>query len=121
MQVSLFMVNKIKRQIAINGNDFTFSHEEVDKYHNKTGVTKLTALKGVFHQSTSYMQKSSDDGSVTTQKPSPMILCLYEDAKNISKNDELSYNGHNLFVTGIEDVLDLNQIAQISLEEIKNG
>lgn len=120
MQYALFMKNKVSRQIAINGSYFSFTHETEDKYHNSTGSTTIE-LKGIYHQSTSYQSKTSAEGSVTSSKPSPMILCLYEDGSKISKGDSITVNDKSMFVTGVEDVQQLHVISHISLEVIDNG
>lgn len=120
MQYSLFMRNKVKRQIDLNGSNFVFTHKTEDKYHNQTG-TATVSLNGIYHQSTSYQSKTSSDGSVTSSKPSPMILCLYEDGSKIGKGDEVEINNQPMFVTGIEDVQLLHVVSHISLEVVDNG
>jgi hypothetical protein len=117
MQYALFMENKVSRQIAINGSDFSFTHSAEDKYHNATTETTV-ALRGIYHQSTSYQSKTATDGSVTSSKPSPQILCLYKDGSKVSKGDEITVNDKKMFVTGMEDVQQLHVVSQISLEVI---
>ena len=115
MREYLFLFNKVKRQIDWNGQNYTFTHTAEDKYHNETTTSEII-LKGVYHQSTSYKSKSSKDGSVISSKSSPMILCLYDDGKTIQIGDKVKINDKDMFITGIENVQELNVAIQISLE-----
>ena len=115
MLTGLYLKNKLRRQLDWNGENFTFTHMGEDKYHNPTEATEIT-IKGLYHQQTSYVSKNSGDGTVSHSKPSPMILCLYEEGKNLSINDTITINEKAMFITGIEDVHELNVALQISLE-----
>lgn len=110
----LFLKNKIQKQVSWKGEDFVFVHVEEDKYHEAEETVEIT-VKGVYHQSTSYEQKTTTNGSVTASKPSPMILCLYEDANTITVGDTVTINDKDMIVTGIENVQELNVALQISL------
>lgn len=111
----LFLSNKIQRQIDWNGEEFTFIHTGEDEYHNPTEPVEIS-IKGIYHQSTSYQQKTSDTGSVTSTKPRPMILTTYDDGSKLSLGDTINLNGKDMFVTGLENVQELNVAIQISLE-----
>lgn len=110
-----FLLSKIKHQIDWNGEEFVFIHTEEDKYHRSTEPTEIT-LKGIYHQNSSYVQKTTQDATVTKSKPSPMILCLYTDGNAISLQDVVKINGKDMVVTGIENVQELNVALQLSLE-----
>lgn len=111
----LFLSNKIQRQIDWNGEKYTFTHTGEDKYHKPIDPVEIT-VKGIYHQATSYQQKTSEDGSITTTKARPMILAMMEDGGKVSIKDTIKINGKDMFVTGIEDIQELGVAVQISLE-----
>lgn len=115
MREYLFLRSKIKRQIDWNGQEFHFTHVGEDKYHRGSEETVVSVV-GVYHQATSYKQKSSSDGMVTSTKAKPMILCMYEDGSAVSVGDRISLNGKDMFVSGVENVQELNVAVEISLE-----
>lgn len=115
MLTGLYLKNKIQTQLNWNGEDFTFIHKGEDRYHNELEPTEVN-VRGMYHQQTSYVSKHSGEGSVTTSKATPMILCLYDDGKDLSINDTVVINGKAMFITGIEDIHELNVGLHISLE-----
>lgn len=115
MREYLFLKNKIQRQIDWNGQEFTFIHMGENPYHRPTEPEEIT-LKGVYHQSSSYEQKNSTDATIISSKPKPMILCLYEDGKDIQAQDTVSINGKDMIVSGVDNIQELNVALQISLE-----
>ena len=134
MNQYLFLKNKIQRRIDWEGVPYTFTRVVEDKYHREQGTTSIT-VKGIYHQTNSYQQKSSKDGSVTTTKPQPMILCLYNNSNNNDEmlvengeienstennnpklGDKVVIDGKTMLVTGIVDIQELHVALQISLE-----
>lgn len=120
-QVARFLEQKVERQIKQNGEAFVFVHTTEDKYHRGTAEQTELPVKGILHISTAYMQETSDEGATISSKPSPIILCLYEDGSAISKGDSLKINETQYNVTGVENVQQLSVVCQISLEEVQNG
>ena len=114
MREYLFLANKVQRQIDWNGQEFVFQHAQEDKYHNQLEPLEIS-LRGVYHQATSYQQKTTNDGYVTSSKPSPMILCMYKDLGVLAMGDTVKINEKDYFVSGINDVQELGVVAQISL------
>ena len=115
MREYLFMQSKLKRQIDWNGQEFHFTHVGEDKYHRGSEETDIL-VRGIYHQATSYKQKNSSDGTVTSTKAKPMILCMYEDGSAVSVGDKISLNDQDMFVSGVENVQELNVAIEISLE-----
>lgn len=116
MREYLFLESKVKRQIQWNGQEFQFTRVVEDKYHRGTEETATVTLSGVYHQATSYKQKTTADGSITSSKALPMILCMYEDAAKLKLGDTVKINGQDMFVTGVENIQELNVAAEVSLE-----
>lgn len=111
----LFMVNKVQRRIDWSGEDYTFTRIVEDKYHRKQGEITIT-VKGLYHKTHSYQTVSSTEGSVTSKKPQPMILCLYNNTDNPQLGDKVVIGGKTMFVTGVEDIQEQHKVLQVSLE-----
>ncbi len=113
----LFLLNKIKKRIEWANENYTFTRSVEDEYHRKQDDIFFT-VKGLYHQTNSYQQKSSQDGSITTKKPQLMILCLYEDQKEytVQEGDKTVINDKTMLVTGVVDLQNLHIAMQISLE-----
>ena len=111
----LFLKNKVEKRINWGGESYIFTRSVEDKYHRGTETLEFT-VKGLYHQSSSYQQKTTDSGAVTTKKAQPMILCMYEDGHLIKTGDKTTVNGVDLLVTGVVDVQELNAVVQVSLE-----
>lgn len=114
-RTAVFLKAKISKQLSWYGETYSFTHQKEDKYHRGTEPVVHT-LTGVYHQSTSYSSKNTKDGSVTTSKAKPMILCLYDDGKNIVVGDRVKINSQDMIVSGIDNIQQLNVGLQISLE-----
>lgn len=116
MNQYLFLKNKIQRRIEWEGKSYTFTRVVEDEYHREQDTESIT-VEGIYHQTNSYQQKSSKDGSITTNKPQPMILCLYSDSGNNPKlGDKVVIDGKTMLVTGVVDIQELHVALQISLE-----
>ena len=121
----LFMVNRVQRRIEWSGEDYIFTRVVEDEYHREQGEINFT-VKGLYHKTHSYQTKSSNEGSVTSRKPQPMILCLYNNTNtndemydivdNPKPGDKAIIGGKTLFVTGVEDIQEQHKVLQISLE-----
>ena len=116
---TLFLQNKLKRQLDLRGSKFTFVHQGEDKYHRPTTPVEIE-ITGIYHEVVSYQSKNTDSGSVTHKKAQPQILCMYEDGVKLSTNDRITWEQSEYMVTGIEDIQQLHAAIQISLEELLN-
>ena len=119
MNSAQFQLNKIKRLINTQGVEFTFTRPVRNEFQEPNGTTESFTIKGVYHEITSYISKTSSDASTVRQKPSPMILTLWSSAAVLQHTDRLSYNGKQYKINGIKDVAESNVAADISLEEIQ--
>lgn len=119
MQYSLFLKNKIQRQLALNGQDFEFYKSEKDKYGQPKLSESTIKIKGIFHQTSSFLKSEDSEGARITKKPQPMIMALYEDCLNIEKDDQLMISDNKYKVVGKTNVNNLNVAFDISLEVIQ--
>ena len=116
---TLFLEQKLKRQIQLHGSEFKFTHKGEDKYHRPLPPTEIS-ITGIYHETVTYQSKNTSDGSTTHKKSSPLILCSMTDGKLIATGDALSWNDAEYRVTGIEDIQQFGVACQISLEVIAN-
>lgn len=131
MKVAEFERAKVKSAIKRIGETFEFKRFELDEMNEKTGEFVkdkndkeiVMNMQGIYHEGTSYVQRTTSESSVTRTKKQPMILCLMSDIVNagIRVNDVMIKNGLQYEVINISDIQNLNVIADISLEVLDNG
>lgn len=119
MYAAAFQVNKIRRLIRTQGRLFDFARLGLNEFGEPNGQTELISILGVYHETTTYLQKAKVESTTIRTKSSPMILCLWEDAKLLQHTDTLEYNGKLYSVTDIKDVTESGLVADISLEEVQ--
>lgn len=121
MQTSLFLKNKIQRQLQLNGQDLTFVRYGVDEYKQISDEVKESInIRGLFHTTNSYIKNADTEGARLVSKPQPMILALYEDGNKIQKDDEVEMQGRKYKVTASNDINNFGVAIDISLELV-NG
>ena len=120
MQATLFMKNKIARQIAINGQKFAFVRNKTDDYHQQLDeVKEVATISGIFHEATSYVKGTNSDGGRMVSKPQPMILTLRDDnSRLLEKDDKVTIGSNTYYVIEKYDIKNLGVAYDISLEVI---
>lgn len=122
MEALRFQLNKVKRLLKVQGQEFIFDRYKVNDFNEPTDETdSQIKLIGVYHETVSYQQKTAADGSITQSKASPMILCQWEDAEKLRTTDKLKFNDSTYIIGGIKNIGEANIIADISLEELIHG
>ena len=116
-----FQLNKVRRLINTRGQTFKFIRQVVDDFGEPTGDTISVVISGVYHETTSYLSKTSDEAATIRKKPSPMILCLWEEAKKVIHTDELVFNGKTYKVCEVKNLSEANIVGDISLGEVQNS
>ena len=115
-----FQLNKVRRLINTGGTWFTFSKQGKNEFNEPNGVeTSTVSLKGIYHETTSYLKKSTDDAATVRAKSSPMILCLYEASSFLDREFTLAYRGKLYCIGEIKDIAESGVICDISLEEVQ--
>lgn len=126
MLVETYLRNKIKRQIDWNGQYFEFLRYKQNEYHELTDeVEEQFLFKGIFHEGGGYggmlnIELYERDGARTVSKMKPMILCLYEDAKDLDMDDTVLIGDCRYLVVEKNDLKNMHIAFEISLE-IDNG
>lgn len=122
MQIKTFLANKIKRQILWNGQKFTFNRYKVNEYKELTDeIEKSIIVKGIFHEGGGYggmlnIELYERDGARSISSMKPMILCLYEDGKDLVIDDEVVIAGSKFRVVEKNNVKQINVAFEVSLE-----
>lgn len=125
MEASLFLRNKLYRHIEWNGQPFTFYRYAKNKYNElEVGtIEQEFAFKGLFHDGGGYggmlnFELYERDGARTITKMKPMILCKYEDGKNIVIDDAVFIAGIEYRMVEKNNVKNLDIAFELSLEKV---
>ena len=125
MHSSSFQLNKVKRLLRTAGQPFIFIRTGVDRFGEPNGLTESFDIIGVYHESPSnsmysvqQVQQKSDAANIWP-KSFPMMLCLWEDAKNLKADDMVELNGKQYKIGEIRNLEASNTIADITLEEVQ--
>ncbi len=119
MDALTFQLNKVRRLIKTQGQNFSFSRPWTNEFGEPNGQTESVVISGVYHETTSYLSKTVTQATTIRQKPSPMILCLWEDAQRVVQTDELTFNGKTYKVGEVKNISEANIVGDISLEEVQ--
>ena len=119
MNHKAFQLNKVRRTINSCGQPFQFDRPSTDEFGEPNGETVSRKVNGVFHELTEYQSKTTSEASTTRQRSAPMVLVLWEEAKNLHHQDKVIFNGKEYRVTGIKNLCEANLVADISLEEVQ--
>ena len=122
MNSSAFQLNKVRRLIKDQGRSVVVTRQERNKFNEPNGEAEVFTIKGVFHETTSYLSKTGSDGSTVRAKPSPMLMCLWEDIQKVQHTDQVILNNRTYNIGEIKNLCEANVVGDISLEEVQiNG
>lgn len=121
MDALAFQLNKVRRLIHTQGKTFGFKRQGTNDFGEPNGQTVSVDIAGVYHETTSFLSKTVTESTTIRQKPSPMILCLWEDAQKILRTDELSFNGKTYKVGEVKNISEASIVGDISLEEVQTN
>ncbi len=117
MKAPKFERNKFARLIRVNGIDYIFSRPRLDEYKEPMQEKISILVRGIFHETVSHITVMTSDSATVQDKPSPYILCLYNDiTKEIKQGDEVIINNKQYHVTGINDLNNWGIVLDVSLE-----
>lgn len=119
MDAVLFQLNKVRRLLRTQGQEFTFARVELNEFGEPDGQTEFIVITGVYHETTSFLQKSKVESTTIRTKASPMILCLWAEAQLLQHTDVLDFNGKTYTISEVKNIAEANIVADISLEEVQ--
>lgn len=113
-------LHKVKREICLHGTKYEFKRDILDEYKEPTGEKKIITTCGLFHITKNYVQFVTNESKVRS-KGQPMMFVCYEDAKYIKSEDVVDINGRTYKVNHVNNIQEMNIVADISLELVLNG
>lgn len=126
-----FEAYKLKREVRRNGVVFEFKRRKLDKFNEPTGELETVAeVRGLYHESNSYITENVGDAATTMTKKQPMLLCLVDDVKSsdLRQGDEIQIplrssqmTSVTLRYVGCVDIQNWGIIADLSFEEVDEG
>ena len=119
MQGQAFQMNKVRRLIRTQGRVFSFVRRQRNDFNEADGEISCINLTGVYHETTTYLKKSSSEAATVSKKSAPMILCLWEDAKELLHTDLVVFHDKTYRIGDIKNLCESDVIADISLEEVQ--
>lgn len=119
MDALSFQLNKIRRLINTQGVSFEFKRRAKNEFNEPNDEVQSIRITGVYHETTGFLSKTVTDATTIRQKSSPMILCLWEDAKKILHTDSLLFNGKTYTIGEIKNISESNIVGDISLQEVQ--
>lgn len=114
-----FQLNKVRRLISTQGRSVVVTRQGKNKFNEPNGEAEVFNIKGVFHETTSYLSKTGSNGSTVRSKPSPMFMCLWESAESLQHTDQVLINDRTYNIGEIKNIDEANAVADISLEEVQ--
>ena len=125
MYNAAFQLNKIRRLINTQVQEFHFTSLGKNEFGEPNGETVSHVIQGVFHEAlgyaSGYATKTTSEGTTIRNKDFPMVLTLWESLGELRHNDILTFNGKSYRVNEIKNVAEANLIANISLEEVQTN
>lgn len=121
MNAAAFQLNKVKRLINTQGRSVAVTRQRKNKFNEPNGEAEVFSVTGVFHETTSYLSKTGSDGSTVRSKPSPMLMCLWDDIKKLKHTDQIVLNNHIYNIGEIKNLCEADVIGDISLEEVQTN
>lgn len=109
---------QIEKFIRYNGTHYTLTLPKLNQFREPEGEDTTYKLRGVYHESHTYLKESSSDGGTVRSKTSPYILCSHIHYPNIKVGMRVRIGNTLYRVTGVQDLNHLNVACDISIEEV---
>ena len=119
MKASKFLQNKLNRQLSCNGVLYLFELSTKDKFHQSIPSGETVSILGIYHERNSYISEQDSEGTRTTSKKIPMILCRWSDAKKCVKDSIVKIQDETYRVIDITNIQNYSIVGDISLEVVQ--
>lgn len=117
MQAPMFLRNKIKKQLDRNGLVYEFTRVMKDKFNQNTESGETLLIKGIYHETNSFIKLNETDSGSVQRKKNPTILTLLdEQSKTLKQGDVVHINNVKYTVSGLLDIQNYGVVLDISLE-----
>lgn len=119
MKSDRFIVARMQRALNTNGVMYSFNRKGKNDFGEATGTSEeVKALKGIYHEQSAYVAQTTSEGSKTSSKKVPMIMCNYLDTELLKVDDFVIIQNKTFKVTGITNLFNFGSVADISLEVV---
>lgn len=116
MGAPLFLKNKLQRLISKQGEEYTFTLMGENSYHEPVEKEQIS-VKGVYHETNSFITLNSVDAASVQRKKNPMILTILDESvSKIHQGDTVIIGNFKYRVSGVLDIQNYGVAADISLE-----
>ena len=128
-----FEAYKLKRELKRSGKTYKIERYGVNEYGEPikgsiNSTSKVGEFKGLYHEQNGYMQMSTTDTTQIISKKIPMIMCLFDDIKELNlkiddvimigeQDKNIDFTEHR--ITGVTNIQNWGIIADISLEPVE--
>lgn len=120
-----FEAYKIRREVRRSGETYKFRRHIKNKFGepviDKDSDSDVCNVKGLYHEENSNIQITTGDTTQVRTKKIPMILCIWDEAKDLVVGDFTIINQKVFKVTGVVNIQEWSIVADISLEVVDNG
>lgn len=118
-----FEAYKIRREIKRSGETYNFRRHVKNKFGEPiiNMDNNVCSVKGLYHEENSNIQVTTGDTTQVRTKKIPMILCAWDEAKDLLIGDFTIINRKVFKVTGVVNIQEWSIVADISLEVVDNG
>lgn len=119
MRNTQFQEAKLKRLIALQGEDFTILRDTLNELGEPDGgESEVVSFRGIWHEANSYVTTTKGDAATVRSKSSPQILAMFDSVKDAKQGDFLRVGDKRYNVTGMDNLTQLGVAADMSLEEV---
>ena len=122
-EATLYLKNKLMRHIQWSGQEVEFCRNARNEYGEiiDDEIAETFTFKGLFHDGGGYggmlnIQIYEREGAKTVTRMKPMLLCSYDDGKDIKNDDWCIINGEKFIVVDKVNVKAANIAYDISFE-----
>lgn len=104
----------LKRLILTRGQIAVVFREKENEFHEPDGISEIGKYSGLFHEANGYLDVLIGESGKTYTAKQPMFLVLF--TRDIEKEDLVEIHGTKYRVTGVDDLGNLHEFLDVSLE-----
>lgn len=136
-----FEAYKVRRELKRSGKDYFFRRQAKNRFgepskefewktdsvfvdgilYNISVSDVLYKVRGLYHEQNSNVQLVPGETTQARTKKIPMLLCIYDDVKELKPGDVTVINGKSFVVAGIVNVQEWGIVGDVSLEVFDDG
>ena len=115
-----FEKHKLNVLLKRQGEKFIFEVKSKNEFGEDDDNSSSYEVKGIYHESSSFVERTTSDAAQIRKKKQPMILCSYSDYDKIVIGSKLKIDDKEYEVVEKNDISLMNVYCDVSLELINN-